>query len=56
MDVDTHQLSLAQQVLERQRGHGRAIAEHLETYARLNAGELGAYRYADDAVGRAWSL
>lgn len=41
MDVDTDQLSLAQQVLERQAGHGQAIGEHLETYARLNAGELG---------------
>ncbi|MDU0346101.1 hypothetical protein RWH44_10345 [Microbacterium sp. KSW2-29] len=41
MDVDTDQLSLAQQVLERQAGYGQAIGEHLESYARLNAGELG---------------
>lgn len=42
MDVDTDQLSLGQQVLERQAGHGQAIGEHLlETYARLKAGELG---------------
>jgi len=56
MHVDFHQLSLAQQVLECPAGHGQAIAEHLETYARLKAGNLGAYRDADDAVGRAWSL
>jgi len=41
VDVDTDQLSFAQQVLDRQAGHGQAIGEHLETYARLNAGERG---------------
>ncbi|WDG19394.1 hypothetical protein [Microbacterium sp. Clip185] len=41
MDVDFGQLELAGQVLERQRGHAEAIGQHLETYARLNAGELG---------------
>ncbi|MDL5350371.1 hypothetical protein [Microbacterium sp. zg-YB36] len=41
MDIDFTQLQLAGQVLERQRGHADAIGTHLETYARLNAGELG---------------
>lgn len=41
MDVDFAQLHLAGQVLERQRGHAEAIGTHLETYARLNAGDLG---------------
>lgn len=41
MDIDFTQLSLGQQVLERQSGHADAIGQHLEQYARLNAGELG---------------
>lgn len=41
MDVDFGQLELAGQVLERQRGHADAVGQHLDTYARLNAAELG---------------
>ncbi|MDF2491560.1 MAG: hypothetical protein K0Q58_138 [Microbacterium sp.] len=41
MDIDFTQLALGGQVLERQRGHAEAIGDHLEQYARLNAGELG---------------
>lgn len=41
MDIDFAQLQLAGQVLERQRGHADAIGTHLETYARLSAGNLG---------------
>lgn len=41
MDIDFTQLALGQQVLERQSGHADAIGQHLEQYARLNAGELG---------------
>jgi hypothetical protein len=40
-DVDLGQLSLAQQVMERQEGHAEAIGKHLEEYARLSAGDLG---------------
>lgn len=40
-EVDLGQLSLAQQVMDRQKGHAEAIGDHLEQYARLNAGDLG---------------
>ncbi|HZU93120.1 MAG TPA: hypothetical protein VFF85_05800 [Microbacterium sp.] len=41
IDVDMGQLSLAQQVMQRQSEHADAIGRHLEQYARMSAGELG---------------
>jgi hypothetical protein len=41
MDVDFANMALAQQLLARQQSHARAMSEHLEQYARLDAGEMG---------------
>lgn len=41
MDVDFDSTALAEQLLARQQGHARAMHQHLETYARLDAGEMG---------------
>lgn len=41
IDIDMGQLSLAQQVLQRQSEHADAIGEHLDQYARMTHRELG---------------
>lgn len=41
MDINFENLGLAQRVLDRQAGHALAIRDHLESYARLSAGDLG---------------
>lgn len=41
IEVDFNNLALAEQVLERQGGHSRAMKDHLRQYATLDAGDMG---------------
>jgi len=41
IDVDMAQLSLAQQLMQRQSEHADAIGKHLDQFARMTASELG---------------
>ncbi|MFF2271218.1 hypothetical protein ACFVTX_03035 [Agromyces sp. NPDC058136] len=41
IEVDFNNLALAEQVLERQGDHSRAVKQHLRQYATLDAGDMG---------------